>query len=231
MSHTNSNVFASLPLGEHDIRLLNIISDYDSELIHCELHNECLDLKAPKSRLPHYNALSYMWGSAECEKTTYINGLRLKIRMNLWEFLRRYQYDNISTPIWIDALCIDQGSIEERNHQVQRMGIIYKHARRVLVWLGAEKLCNPLALEVPSELKNRRKPSPKRARRRRSTWIPAWRMPMDIPELQEIRISPLSVEANDSDWEPYRQTIRRVAHCNTGLDHGSFKRFSSGMRL
>jgi hypothetical protein len=37
--------------------------------------------------------------------------------------------------LWCDAICIDQDSIFERNHQVQLMGRIYEQATTVLVWL------------------------------------------------------------------------------------------------
>jgi hypothetical protein len=36
----------------------------------------------------------------------------------------------------IDAISINQVDIEERSLQVIRMGAIYKHAQRVVVWLG-----------------------------------------------------------------------------------------------
>jgi hypothetical protein len=39
---------------------------------------------------------------------------------------------------WIDALCIDQTNIAERNHQVQMMGQIYSSSAFVLVWLGTK---------------------------------------------------------------------------------------------
>jgi hypothetical protein len=38
--------------------------------------------------------------------------------------------------LWIDALCINQEDIAERNVQVQRMGNIYQTAKGVLIWLG-----------------------------------------------------------------------------------------------
>ena len=38
--------------------------------------------------------------------------------------------------LWIDQICIDQGSITERNQQVKIMGDIYKAGRKVLIWLG-----------------------------------------------------------------------------------------------
>ena len=37
---------------------------------------------------------------------------------------------------WIDAVCINQLDVPERNAQVQRMADIYVNARRTLVWLG-----------------------------------------------------------------------------------------------
>jgi len=45
--------------------------------------------------------------------------------------------------IWIDAICIDQQNIAERNHQVRFMGMIYRMAQEVFVWLGCrdQKLC------------------------------------------------------------------------------------------
>jgi Heterokaryon incompatibility protein (HET) len=44
----------------------------------------------------------------------------------------------MSRVLWIDALCMDQNDITERNHQVAQMDKVYKHTRRVLVWLGPE---------------------------------------------------------------------------------------------
>lgn len=40
--------------------------------------------------------------------------------------------------LWIDAICIDQGSINERNHQVAFMGEIYRNCQNVVIWLGDE---------------------------------------------------------------------------------------------
>jgi Heterokaryon incompatibility protein (HET) len=38
--------------------------------------------------------------------------------------------------LWIDAICINQDDIDERNEQVRMMGNIYQKAERVTVWLG-----------------------------------------------------------------------------------------------
>lgn len=39
---------------------------------------------------------------------------------------------------WIDAICIDQTNVRERNHQVQMMRQIYSNAESVFAWLGEE---------------------------------------------------------------------------------------------
>jgi len=40
--------------------------------------------------------------------------------------------------MWVDAVCIAQENVFERNHQVGLMSLIYKQAKRVAVWLGPE---------------------------------------------------------------------------------------------
>ena len=41
-----------------------------------------------------------------------------------------------SSKMFIDALCIDQSDIAERNHQVRQMGDVYRAAKAVVAWLG-----------------------------------------------------------------------------------------------
>ena len=38
--------------------------------------------------------------------------------------------------VWVDAVCICQEKVGERNHQVQSMGDIFKAATVVIAWLG-----------------------------------------------------------------------------------------------
>ena len=45
----------------------------------------------------------------------------------------------LSRWIWVDALCIDQGHLRERQHQVQQMGLIYSKATEVISWLGNDR--------------------------------------------------------------------------------------------
>ncbi|QDS77955.1 hypothetical protein FKW77_001633 [Venturia effusa] len=55
---------------------------------------------------------------------------------------------------WIDALCINQEDVAERNHQVNMMSSIYSGATLVLVWLGVEGDYSSLAMKFLKRLSN-----------------------------------------------------------------------------
>ncbi|KAF2023231.1 HET-domain-containing protein, partial [Setomelanomma holmii] len=50
--------------------------------------------------------------------------------------LLRKHFGSIS--IWVDRICINQSDDDERSHQVGLMGLIYRRARTVFIWLGTE---------------------------------------------------------------------------------------------
>lgn len=96
---------------------------------------------------PPFAALSYEWGSTDDLKTIYIDDRAMQIRQNLFSFLERCKGMDLTKSdayIWIDQICINQDSLEERNHQVQLMARIYSSAEEVLVWLGV----HPRATEI-----------------------------------------------------------------------------------
>jgi hypothetical protein len=83
-----------------------------------------------------YEALSYTWGSTEDPKSIECDAGTLKITRNCETALRHLRYPKTSRMLWIDAICINQVDIPERNQQVARMREIYKNATQVLIWLG-----------------------------------------------------------------------------------------------
>ena len=87
---------------------------------------------------PPYKALSYTWGIQPPKQIILINGLRFRVRDNLWLFLSQFRRENCSWRIWIDAICVDQHDLDERGQQVQLMKSIYTQAREVIAWLGVE---------------------------------------------------------------------------------------------
>ncbi|CAD6443261.1 dc0e4bd3-7b3f-4045-a324-502171746c43 [Sclerotinia trifoliorum] len=57
----------------------------------------------------------------------------------------KYNTENL---IWIDGICINQDSIEERNIQVGMMGEIYSKCSQVIIWLGVADFHSPYAIEM-----------------------------------------------------------------------------------
>jgi hypothetical protein len=137
-----------LPLGMF-IRVIHIrpseVSDH-SDPVACDFHllsleNELLCELETESRLSdpeqvQYTALSYTWGHSTPLHTIYLDDKPFSVRQNLWNFLRMARNTELTGYLWIDALCINQEVVEERNHQVWMMGKIYTGAERVIVWLG-----------------------------------------------------------------------------------------------
>ena len=58
------------------------------------------------------------------------------VRQNCFEALRQVHYHDEYEYIWVDCLCIHQTDLDEKSHQVQRMGQIYRHADCVLACIG-----------------------------------------------------------------------------------------------
>ncbi|KAF3043817.1 hypothetical protein E8E12_010549 [Didymella heteroderae] len=89
--------------------------------------------------VPKYTAISYMWGQNNAIVDIVLDGAPFTVRPNLFELLLTLsRIKSYPGYLWVDALCIDQGSIQERNHQVALMGKIYSNAEGVIVWLGSK---------------------------------------------------------------------------------------------
>lgn len=88
---------------------------------------------------PIFEALSYVWGDkTDPTKQILLCGQDFTIRQNLDAILRQFRTDAAgqSVSIWIDAVCINQGDIYEKNQQIPLMGRIYSQASNVRIWLG-----------------------------------------------------------------------------------------------
>ncbi|KAL2289824.1 hypothetical protein FJTKL_01132 [Diaporthe vaccinii] len=103
-------------------------------------------------KCPSYTALSYAWGDGVAAGTIRVGqnedlGTDMGVADNLLRFLR-VQSRMITEPklFWIDAICINQRDLRERNHQVGLMKLIYINADDVYVWLGPEADDSKLAM-------------------------------------------------------------------------------------
>jgi hypothetical protein len=86
---------------------------------------------------PPYKALSYTWGDpSDPQHKIQLNGKPFEVRENLWAAINQLADAGEKVTIWIDAICIDQENVAERNHQVGIMRTIYGSAAQVCCWLG-----------------------------------------------------------------------------------------------
>jgi hypothetical protein len=127
-----------LDSNSRKIRLLQVERPL-KDAVHCTL--SVFEL----AEAPPFKALSYTWGEPAPLHRIHIDGQSFDVRQNLWDFfVMTAEYD---TWLWIDAICIDQTSNRERNHQVAFMDAIYKAADEVLIWLGQEADHSTLAMQ------------------------------------------------------------------------------------
>ena len=82
-----------------------------------------------------YEALSYTWGSPEQTVEIHCGPNQVHVAQNCYDALVHLRDPEILRKLWIYAICIDQNSLDERNHQVKLMDQVYSNAKRVLVWL------------------------------------------------------------------------------------------------
>jgi hypothetical protein len=141
--------YSRLPLGPDSIRLLRLMPSENGSIeraeIQCELFVYSLQDLSKGTHL--YEALSYTWGGKEKPRSISINKQSLAVTENLHAALLALQDRFFERIIWVDAICINQESLEEQGYQVQLMAKIYSKASRVLVWLGETADNSDIALE------------------------------------------------------------------------------------
>lgn len=95
----------------------------------------------PRFTWGDFLALSYVWGDDVACHAILLNGKKFMVRANLLEALRRLrnsvEVKKAKLKVWVDAICINQGDMDERAFQVQNMRTIYGRALCVRGWVGA----------------------------------------------------------------------------------------------
>lgn len=134
--------YQPLDASKSEIRIINLKPGTASSPLECTLEHVS---NANKSRAS-YKALSYTWGCPEPTKILSLDGIQTRVRENLWQALYHIRQENASLRLWVDALCINQEDILERNEQVSKMGTLYNQAEEVVVWLGPEKDGSDIAI-------------------------------------------------------------------------------------
>ena len=130
--------------NSEQIRILTLLEHrgQPNDTIECTL-STCVLSTALDSDENRYEALSYSWGTGGIDRHIKIcvgssKPYTFGVRSNLFAALKQLRLLDEPRPLWIDAICIDQQSNEEKNAQVPKMPRIYNGAQNVCVWLGDE---------------------------------------------------------------------------------------------
>jgi hypothetical protein len=136
--------YIPLDKNKREIRLLELhAAQDDPPQIRCSIFTTSLD------NAPEYTSLSYCWGDASNPLTIELNDATLSVTSNLHSALRQLsQYEKVVRVLWVDAMCINQDDIPERNHQIMLMRDIYESARQTIVWLGEAADDSGLAFQL-----------------------------------------------------------------------------------
>lgn len=124
--------YTPLPEDGGSIRVVELLPGEFDDAIECGIFAAELDSG------PSYEALSYTWGDVHNTTPIAIDGRRLHVTANLACALRYMRRPDAKRSLWIDAICINQQDVREKERQVRAIATIFKQSTQVLVWLGEE---------------------------------------------------------------------------------------------
>lgn len=120
-----------LPCDGSAIRLLRLKA---SDKPHSPIYGNLTVVRL--NRETRYEALSYFWGDANTTENIFVNGEIIAITTNLAAALRALRHPQHDRTLWIDAICINQGDLDEKASQVALMRNIYTNCSKTTAWLG-----------------------------------------------------------------------------------------------
>ena len=91
-----------------------------------------------------FEAISYHWGDEIASNTILVRNFNadqvrpreIKVRHNFYQGLQHLRMPNMDVWLWVDALCINQQNLREKDIQVKRMAEVFVAAGKVIIWLG-----------------------------------------------------------------------------------------------
>ncbi|RYO79649.1 hypothetical protein DL764_010003 [Monosporascus ibericus] len=131
--------YPSLPTPT-SIRVVKLDLDVEEDLISLSMHLVDLNDAADEIPILVNDSLFTVGQSAfdflKAWRERQQQSMRMRhVELDDWPGASIYRVPEV---IWIDAICINQSDVAERNAQVTQMARIYRQARRVVVWLGPE---------------------------------------------------------------------------------------------
>ncbi|KAI9651350.1 hypothetical protein NHQ30_001391 [Ciborinia camelliae] len=126
--------YQALEVSKEEVRVVTLLAgDFPSDI-------SCILTTVSLKNEPIYEALSYVWGDQAYKCDIYLDGFSFPVTINLESALRNLRYSDRPRVLWVDAICINQNDIPERNSQVKYMGTIYSKSSEVVAWLGEPRM-------------------------------------------------------------------------------------------
>lgn len=138
----------SSPLIGFSIRILTVLPGSLDAQLRCHLATTSLE------KAPEYLALSYCWGDLAIKKTILADNQELAVAVSQYDVLLQLRSRNVSTPVWIDGICINQNDDAEKASQICLMTRIYRSASSVIVWLARKSSVEANEVEMLNSLRS-----------------------------------------------------------------------------
>ncbi|KAI1869195.1 uncharacterized protein JN550_005825 [Neoarthrinium moseri] len=153
MSCFRPHIYPGEPLDAEDsFRLLELQAGQSDDslairLLTCSIGNA------------QYEAVSYVWGDTSLTSEIHVlpsdgssNSLQISVTANCYATLRSLRMKDRPRMLWVDAICINQTLVGERNHQLALMTRIYHGADSIIVYLGESADNSDTALDWIQDL-------------------------------------------------------------------------------
>lgn len=130
----SSYIYTPLPKAD-SFRLIELLPGIPGSPLRCNII-----LTRRNRNVAGYEALSYAWGDPVFSQLLVEMSTMSIIRItdNLYHALQALRREHQSRLLWVDAVCIAQGDMQEKGHQVRQMSLIYREAQSVVVWIGKD---------------------------------------------------------------------------------------------
>jgi hypothetical protein len=102
--------------------------------------------------------VSYVWGDVNKTASILMDNNPVSVTTSLEAALRHLRSQDRPRMLWIDYLYINQCDIEERNHQVAKMGGMYRFAKGALIWPGKKTPDSAVGMKVFGYFANEPRP-------------------------------------------------------------------------
>jgi hypothetical protein len=200
------------------IRLLRLLRGNLADDIYCHIFDGWLDQSG--GGIP-YDALSYTWGTTEKLAKLIVNGDIMYVTSNLYTALHHLRFEDEDRILWIDAICINQNNQQERRHQVQQMGRIYKAAERVVIWLGQGTKETDLVMDFMKQQHDRNVSV-------EGDWRPSAQIRLDHVKEDQIAILRDGMEVIlTRPWFRRIWILQEIAHARVAIIHCGKKSISA----